>query len=427
MALTGQDYAERAQTDMATAIGMRLAMMEAVSQWKAAEASGQFDGMSAAEKTTAARTMIREQTLSNDILQNAGTGEIVARYYEDIIDTQPSPDNVVAFLNDIDRDDIDGISEALANNDNKKLLSAAGGFSSSFREHLGRESVTGSFQEYLTGNAAQLADVEMRLGTFSQEQQSLIDNYEDKFRTADEWDDWLYNRVKEKMGERVLGMFQSIGFAFPMVTDRIAEFQPEVEQELGPIIEAANAAKDSPSAETLQLLQKELGLEAEIQATEQDIAKLADEVLDGVQKVRSGEIGERHQNYLAHRLSGAVEKTEAPALSDDEIDQAMDELENTARMMIVEDRDGQVITELLNNDIEALEEVRAALKESGTLMLGDKTVSTADGVLDRSEMSAILADVREKHDIDVAEARAQEIIAQNLPESFTGKTANHER
>jgi hypothetical protein len=287
MVFTGEDYANGRMQDFGTGAGLRLAMFDAVKEWKALPADQQT--------SEAARELALQACRNNEFLQAAGTTELAVRYYDDILSRQESPDNVVNFLNEIGKQDIEKLEATLKQNDDAALLTAATVFSKTSREHLGIETLAESFDQFLYENRANLKDVEIVPQAYTPEQISMLEIFENKFRNADALD----NTVYEITPDTVLGFLQKqFGVGYPAVAGMISQFDPKKETLLAPVIEAANRLRDGTSADVrsdLQIMQNGFQLIAGTatenpadvsQVTAEQAQKIADETLCNIQQAR---------------------------------------------------------------------------------------------------------------------------------------------
>jgi hypothetical protein len=246
MVQTGTEYAAKPKLEMPTQIGLRYAMLEAVEAYKAQEASGAFNGKSPEEKAKIARSLVAVSAEGNALLKGAGTTDVAKAYFNKVIDSQSSPTNVVAFLDAIKAEDVKGVKEAIARNDDQALLKAAGGFSKAFREKLGQETLTGSFEGFLQApeNKETLSKLSVKPLGFTAEQGAFIDKQEAKFRSADEMDHKVYEALKNI--PFLLKIVQGFGIGFPRVNDKIQEF----EQSQYPVIQQGQSRSHSESSST---------------------------------------------------------------------------------------------------------------------------------------------------------------------------------
>ncbi len=285
MPYTGQDYAQAPKQDMVTAIGMRLAMFDVVKRWDALP-----EDQKTAEK---ARKLIIQAPLDHALLQAAGTQEIVSRFYADIAHKNSDAD-IVWFVNDIGKADITRLEQSLQHNKPGALAKAAGAFSKASRQHLQMGTVTETFRNFLKDHQEKLADIVIEPKPLRDAQAQMIDDYERKFRTADTWDDRLYRILPSGIGR----YFQKkLGIAYPAVTQHIAEFDPEKERHLGPIIGAARRLSDGTSRnidQDIRSIQNEAshieGLRVPVisgnNVSDEQAKKIGHDVLDAVLRLR---------------------------------------------------------------------------------------------------------------------------------------------
>ncbi len=254
----GTEYAAQLRTNMADQVGMRLAMMEALEAFHARDTSK----MTNVQKKQLAEKLVTEKVMSNDILVGSGAAPMVKLYFEDIL-SKASADQVVAFINDVGKDSVRGVKEALVNNDDQKLLQAAGGFSKAFSKHLVQNkingkvegeypSVTGGYDRFLKdkNNAEKFAKVVIEPKGFTSETAAVVEAYEAKFRSADQLDGRLYDTLKENGLGFVLNTLQhTIGIGFPEVAEPYIE---TFDRSQFPVIEPSKARSKNQSSIQLE-------------------------------------------------------------------------------------------------------------------------------------------------------------------------------
>lgn len=310
MAYTGEDYAKEQKTDMTTAVGMRVAMFGSVKAWR---------GLPEEQKTAdKARELLNEAVRSNDLLQAAGTQELVQGYFGGIAN-KASDENLKNFINALSEEDIEGIEQGKT----KAVLSAAGAFSSASRKYLGMGTVTDGFQGYLKEKATQLKNVQITPHALTGQQIETVEAYENKFRSADEMDDTLYEMVKDQ--PVILEFLQSLGVAFPAVAQKLTLFDPEKEQALNTAIEAAarlKAGNSEDAAKDAQAIQNAVGFGGDIsKLTLEQYRALGTKLLDSVAHIRSAE----NMNVIQQEFEQTIRESGSPVVDTSGWDKATGE------------------------------------------------------------------------------------------------------
>ena len=139
--------------DMPTHIGIRRAMAEAVILFKDRDHSGEMD---TAERVTLARQCLREAVQHDGVLAGAGTREVVDAYFQNVINNLNEPKQLLNFINGIQKSEAENALKSADMGNIPSLIGAAGAFSKSARVHLGMNTMTESFEEFLHSDNATL-------------------------------------------------------------------------------------------------------------------------------------------------------------------------------------------------------------------------------------------------------------------------------
>lgn len=188
MPYTGADYAAAAsiKVDWATADHMRRAMFDALKQWKELPAN---------ERTAAkGRELWVKAPLADDILQKAGTAQIVGEYYR-CITSNISDKDMLDCMNSISDKDLKGINEGLNKGGLQggyAMLRAATHFSEAGKKYLHIETLTDSYQAFLKENQKELGKIVMPMPKpFTRAEISALENDQSLFNFLDGVDNAL--------------------------------------------------------------------------------------------------------------------------------------------------------------------------------------------------------------------------------------------
>ena len=250
---TGADYARDAsvKADWATADYMRRCMFQALKDW---------NELPKAQQTAEnGRKLWSESPLKNGVLQQAGTAEVVGEFYKFRTDkSRVSDEKMLACLNSLDKETIDGIHKGLENNERWAMLKAATKFSDAGKTYLGIESLSKSYRSFLQDHQHELAHITVQPKPFTEEQIKSIENDQKLFNTLDSMDDLLshlppwsdkkwgspatqnlnadFNEEKEKLVARILEQAEKLHSGGPQAqAEALAELK-----KLDPTIDVAS-------------------------------------------------------------------------------------------------------------------------------------------------------------------------------------------
>ena len=177
--LTAAEYANRGMMDSATAMGMRLAMQEAVMYFKEQEKSGHL------LTVTSAENIINRTVDNNKYLKAAGTQQLVKNYYHQVIerngetklrDFLKGASGDINIVNELDNGSaISGIH--LAWDANKTLKSAT--------DHLGVKTLTEDFLHVIKTDPKVTAGVIIDPQPFSEKSAQKLSEMDKEFRDID--------------------------------------------------------------------------------------------------------------------------------------------------------------------------------------------------------------------------------------------------
>lgn len=306
--VTAAEYAHAPQTDAATAYGMRIAMFQAIKAWHALHPD---------QRTVAAATrLIQDASRNNPLLQGAGTGELVARYYGHVIDRQADPKAVVDFLNSIPPDKVAKVDDALARLqrgetvNESDLLAAAGAFSIGARTHLGINTLTEDFKTAIRNNEPLTDGLTIESRPLDLPTTRLIAKADSAFRTADWLDDHLHSIGK---ATGTLATLQSYGVGFPAVAHLLGRASPATEMIYGTVRNITSATQlDTPARiKELQQQLRDLAMETGAKGTMPALPELTEAQLrrfasDTEQTIRQYRAGMMDTDKLVETLQQHV-------------------------------------------------------------------------------------------------------------------------
>jgi hypothetical protein len=143
MPFTASEYAQQPKTDAATAMCMRIAMANAVFAMLGEVQKNGLKSFTAEQ----AKAALRKASTEHPILQAAGTSELVARYFEQVIDRQKNPTQAVKnFLGPLEVSQQEVQAAAQGTLSDFKLLLLADDFLKSARKNLGVKTLTEDFR-----------------------------------------------------------------------------------------------------------------------------------------------------------------------------------------------------------------------------------------------------------------------------------------
>lgn len=264
MSITGKEYAERSTTDIATAVGMRIAILDAMETYRELPADQQtIEG---------AKKAITQATQNNPYLESAGTAQTVANYYHDLFDRN-KPEVVMQFLNEAKDIKVDFdpnnpptkatmIKDALFGGG----LPKAGDQFNAAAEKLGVHTLTGDFLKTLQAKPELAADLTTPKALTGKQAQFLQDTYE-LMGIAD----MRENDPTKK------------------ITGMISATSAEKEARLAPIIEAATGLAEGRDIEQNKQKLRDLGIltpQAEELAKDLSPQEMGENLLIATQRAR---------------------------------------------------------------------------------------------------------------------------------------------
>ena len=150
--------------DMPTHIGMRRALAEAVSLYKA----GEYQAIrSDQEKVAFAKKCLHDAVNHEGSLVGAGTGEVVKAYFDNVVDSLKPHTKILDFINGVQASDAVNALKSADLGNKYNLAAAAFAFSHSAKTHLGMQTLTQSFEGFLHSHNAMLEKATIHPGGFT--------------------------------------------------------------------------------------------------------------------------------------------------------------------------------------------------------------------------------------------------------------------